>query len=318
MKSDPVDPLQHFDVVTVTLNPAIDRTVTIPNFTAGVVNRVGETHSHPGGKGVNVASALADYGCCVAVTGFLGRENASSFDELFAGKNIGDFFVRIAGQTRACIKIADPVRHQTTDINFSGPAPGPADLETLLRQLDALDADCFVLAGSVPPGLDPAIYGQMISRLRSRGRRVVVDTSGEPLRHAIKARPCVIKPNIHELEALVGKSLPDTQAVIEAARRLNAGGIELVAVSIGGEGSCFVTADAVVTARPPHVEAGSTVGAGDAMVAGIVAARLGGLPLTECAQLATAFSVDVLMRGTPGFTSRASVQALMQQVVTTG
>jgi 1-phosphofructokinase len=110
-----------FDVVTVTLNPAIDRTVTIRNFTAGAVNRVEQERSNPGGKGVNVASALSDYGYQVAVTGFLGRENSAPFEELFARKKIADRFVRIAGRTRMGIKITDPTLHQTTDINFPGP-----------------------------------------------------------------------------------------------------------------------------------------------------------------------------------------------------
>src|SRR4051794_15138192 len=120
------------EVVTVTLNPAIDRTVTIPNFAAGKVNRVEQMQQNPGGKGVNVASILADYGHAVAVTGFLGGENCASFEELFARKRIADQFVRIAGQTRVGIKISDSVQQQTTDINFPGQAPTPADLDTLV------------------------------------------------------------------------------------------------------------------------------------------------------------------------------------------
>lgn len=308
---------QNFDVVTVTLNPAIDRTVTIPNFTAGEVNRVEAVRSNPGGKGVNVAAALADYGHRVAVTGFLGRENTASFEALFTGKKIADHFVRIAGQTRVGIKITDPELHQTTDINFPGPGSTPADMDALMEQLSSLDADYFVLAGSLPPGIDPAIYARFIQTLRSHGRRAVIDTSGEALRHAIEAAPFLIKPNIHELEALLGETLPDTQAVIKAARRLIARGIEKVVVSMGKDGSCFVTADKVVTARPPNVEVRSTVGAGDAMVAGIIAGQLDNLPLTRCAQLATAFSLDVLMRGTSGLGSRAEIEALMKQVTVT-
>lgn len=307
---------QHFDVVTVTLNPAIDRTVIIPNFTAGSVNRVGEERSDPGGKGVNVASALADYGKRVAVTGFLGRENTASFEELFTRKNIDDRFVRIAGRTRVGIKITDPAQQQTTDINFPGPAPEAAGLKALMEQLETLEADYFVLAGSVPPGVDPSIYAQMTATLRSRGSRVVLDTSGEPLRLAIESKPFLIKPNIHELETLFGRSLHNSKAMVEAARQLNAMGIELVVVSLGREGSCFVTADTVITARPPDVEVRSTVGAGDAMVAGIVAGHLNKLPLARCAQLATAFSLDVLMSGKSGVTSRPGIAAMMDQVVT--
>ncbi|MEI8341072.1 MAG: 1-phosphofructokinase [Verrucomicrobiota bacterium] len=308
---------QTFDVVTVTLNPAIDCTITIPNFTAGAVNRVEAERSNPGGKGVNVAAALADYGHRVAVTGFLGRENATSFEALFAGKQIADHFIRIDGQTRTGIKITDPDLHQTTDINFPGPAPTPADLDALLTQLDSLDAKYFVLAGSLPAGVDPAIYGQFIQRLRTRGRRTVVDTSGEALRHAIEARPYLIKPNLHELETLLGETVTGIPAVIKAARQLNASGIERVVVSMGKAGSCLVTSDEAVIATPPDVEVRSTVGAGDAMVAGLIAGELEDRTLRRCALLATAFSLDVLIRGSSGLGSRAEIESLIERVTAT-
>src|SRR3712207_3957269 len=115
---------QHtYDVLTVTLNPAIDRTVTIHGFAAGGVDRVEQVQQNPGGKGVNVAVTLADAGHSAAVTGFLGRENIASFEQLFAQKQIDDRFVRIAGQTRVGIKIVDPAQQQTTDINFPGFTP---------------------------------------------------------------------------------------------------------------------------------------------------------------------------------------------------
>ena len=184
-----------------------------------------------------------------------------------------------------------------------------------MQRLDNLDAGYFILAGSLPPGVDPAIYGDLISRLHARGKKVVLDTSGEPLRHAIEAKPYLIKPNIHELEGLTGESLPDYPAVIKAARRFNARGIEMVVVSMGGKGVCFVTADMAFIARPPAVEVKSTVGAGDAMVAGIVAGLLAEMPLSRCARMATAFSLDVLARGRSGITSRGSIEALMGQVL---
>ena len=229
-----------FQVVTITLNPAIDRTVTISNFTAGAVNRVESVRSHPGGKGVNVASALADHGHGVAVTGFLGRSNAGAFEELFSQKKIADHFVRIAGQTRIGIKITDPVRAETTDINFPGPAPTSDELNMLRSQIATLDAEWFVVAGSLPPGVDPAIYGDIIAGLRRRGLKVLLDTSGDPFPLALEARPTAIKPNIHEFEAFVGHPLSDEQEVVAAARILIDRGIELVVVSMGQVGACFV------------------------------------------------------------------------------
>jgi len=303
-----------FDVVTVTLNPAIDRTVTIRNFTAGAVNRVEKERSNPGGKGVNVASALADYGHRVAVTGFLGRENSAPFEALFARKKIEDRFVRIAGRTRVGIKITDPALHQTTDINFPGPPPAAADLDALRTQLATVDSAWFVVTGSLPPGVNAAIYRHIAIALKAGGRKVVLDTSGEALRYAIEAAPNIIKPNIHELEALVDKRLQSEAEVIEAAKKLIEQGIELVVVSMGKEGACFVTGTAVVIARPPEIEVKSTVGAGDAMVAGIIAAHLRELPLAQCARLATAFSLEALTRLESGLTSSAAVDSSMNQV----
>ena len=306
-----------FQVVTVTLNPAIDRTVTISNFTAGAVNRVESVRSHPGGKGVNVASALADHGHSVAVTGFLGRSNAGAFEELFGEKKIVDHFVRIAGQTRIGIKITDSVRAETTDINFPGPAPSSEELSMLRWQIATLEAEWFVVAGSLPPGVDPNIYRDLIASLRQSGRKVLLDTSGEPFSLALEARPTVVKPNIHEFEAFVGHPLSNEQEVVAAARTLIDRGIELVVISMGREGACFVTATESVMARPPEIEVKSTVGAGDAMVAGILSGQLEKLPLGECARLATAFSIDSLGRLESGLSARSEIETAMQKVVLT-
>ncbi len=303
------------EVATVTLNPAIDRTVTIPNFAAGKVNRVEEMQQHPGGKGVNVASILADFGHAVAVTGFLGRENSVSFEELFARKRIADHFVRIAGQTRVGIKISDPVQQETTDINFPGQAPTPADVDTLFQRLAAMSGAWFVLAGSLPPGVAPTIYRDLVTTLKAQGRNVALDTSGEALRYALDAAPQIIKPNVHELEEIVGMPLTTPAAIVEAVQPFLARGTRLVAVSMGAEGACFVTTDAVVTARPPRVEVKSTVGAGDAMVSGIVVGQLRNAPLTACARLATACSLDAITHIGSGLSSVGTVEAFMNQVV---
>lgn len=306
-----------YQVVTITLNPAIDRTVTIPSFTAGAVNRVESVRSNPGGKGVNVSSALADNGHDVAVTGFLGRANAGAFEELFTQKKIADHFVRIAGQTRIGIKITDPVRGETTDINFPGPAPSEADVTMLLSQVAALEAEWFVVAGSLPPGVDPGIYRDLVAQLRGRGSKVLLDASGESLPLALEARPSAIKPNIHEFEDYIGRALPNEKEVIAAARELVGRGIALVVVSMGKDGACFVTANEAVIAHPPEIEVKSTVGAGDAMVAGILSGQLQKLSLGECARLATAFSIDSLSRLESGLSSRSAIESAMQKVTLT-
>jgi len=358
---------ERFEVVTVTLNPAIDRTITIPRFTVGSVNRVGAEHSTPGGKGVNVAAALARAGHRVAVTGFLGRDDAATFESLFKELGIEDRFIRVAGPTRVGIKIVDPELGQTTDINFSGCPATPADLEALMQCLERIEAPWFVLAGSLPPGVDPSFYTTLIALLRRRGARVVLDTSGEPLRLALgvdpegqrvadrgfaealaegscptdfhgprhpdasgragvppgeaqsaapAALPHLIKPNLHELGELLGESPQTPVEIVRAARSLIAQGIEQVVVSMGAVGALLVSATEAVQVRPPTLEVGSTVGAGDAMVAGLVSAGLRGLSLVETAKIATAFSVYALTRqdGSPDLS--ASLRSLLPTITT--
>lgn len=313
MNNNPTLP-QTLDVVTVTLNPAIDQTVVIHHFAANQVNRVVQTAAQPGGKGVNVAAFLADNGYRVGVTGFLGRENDTPFTDLFEHKGIADGFIRIAGQTRTGIKITDPLQRQTTDINFPGQAPSAANLDAFYTQLAASNSPWVVLAGSLPPGVDAGIYRELIGLLKKQGRAVVLDTSGEALQQALEAAPYMIKPNIHELEGLVKQPLHNETDVIAAARMLIAQGMRLVVVSMGKAGACFVNADTVIIARPPQVEVQSTVGAGDAMVAGVVAAHLRKHALADCARLATAFSLDRITRTGVGLSSTAAVDRWQAQV----
>ena len=303
-----------FQVVTITLNPAIDRTVTISNFTAGAVNRVESVRSHPGGKGVNVASALADHGHGVAVTGFLGRSNAGAFEELFSQKKIADHFVRIAGQTRIGIKITDPVRAETTDINFPVPPQLRRNSACCAGKSRRSRRNGLSLRAAFRPGLIRKSTATSSRACARRGRKVLLDTSGEPFSLALEARPTVVKPNIHEFEAFVGHPLSNEQEVVAAARTLIDRGIELVVISMGKEGACFITATESVMARPPEIEVKSTVGAGDAMVAGILSGQLEKLSLGECARLATAFSIDSLSRLESGLSSRSAIESAMQKV----
>lgn len=312
---------QAHSVVTVTINPAIDQTITIPNFAAGTVNRVQTAQMNAGGKGINVAAFLADFGQPATVTGFLGRANDEIFRQLFAQKDIEDRCVRIAGATRIGVKITDPLLHQTTDINFPGQAPEPADLEQLfdiLREL-AAEHEWFVLSGSIPAGVPTGIYAEMIRTLAGVHAecppRVVVDTSGEGFRQAVIAGPWLIKPNVDELSEFAGERLETAPAIMGVARSLmQRYNISSVVVSMGAQGAIFLEGDEAIWAVPPAVEVRSTVGAGDAMVAGTVAGKLRGLPLADCARLATAFSVAAIGHIGSGLPSLAAVEAARERV----
>ena len=296
-------------IVTVSLNSAIDQTLVIPRFSAGAVNRVLSSRIDPGGKGVNVAAFLADYGQPVTITGFLGRDNDLIFGRMFEEKGIEDRCVRIAGVTRIGLKITDDVLHQTTDINFPGETPDEDDVAELFSILAELTQshEWFVLSGSIPRGLSAGAYAD-IMRLLS-GRSVVLDTSGEALRHALVEHPTLIKPNIDELVELIREPLSTPQAIVTAARgQMARYAIKTIVVSMGKDGAVFVEGDEALWAVPPQVEVKSTVGAGDAMVAGIVAGKLRGPPLAACARLATAFSSTAIGRVGHSLPSAAEVE----------
>jgi 1-phosphofructokinase len=269
--------------------------VTVPGFAPGEVNRAEADHRRPAGKGVNVAAALAAYGIPVAATGFLGRDNAALFESFFAERGIADHFVRISGETRTGIKGGDPGTRETTDINFPGAASTAAELGELRERLMALaERDSWVvLTGSLPPGVPASFYRDLVGPLRAAGCRVVADASGEVLRHAVEAAPDVIKPNVHELAAL------DRRAARHRGRGAGRGpragrrwrGPRRRLARRGGR---RVHGARTRRDRPPPAHPHSTVGAGDAMVAGIVAARLASLDLADTARLATAFSVHAL------------------------
>ena len=289
--------------------------MTIPNFRAGAVNRVQTSRLDAGGKGVNVAAFLADFGQPVTITGFLGSSNDDIFCRLFERKGIEDRCVRIAGLTRISIKVSDEVLHQTTDINYPGETPGPADIAHLFEILVELSAThaWFVLSGSIPRGVSSGIYAEMIRRLA--GKQVVLDASGEGFRQAVPAGPWLIKPNVDELSEYAGKRLNSPQAILEQGRAILEGGrIHSVVISMGEEGAIFVEEGQAVWAAPPKVEVQSTVGAGDAMVAGIVAGKMRGLELSECARLATAFSVAAISHIGSGLPSIELVQSAMERI----
>lgn len=309
--------MKNAPVVTVTLNPAIDQTLSIPGFAAGQVNRVAGSRSHAGGKGVNVACFLADLGVEVIATGFLGADNAGLFVETFAQKNITDHFVRIPGSTRVGIKIVDDWTRETTDINFPGLKPERKDIDELFETIASLAAPgrWFVLSGSVPAGAPQSIYAGMIQLIHEKGGRVVLDTSGRPLRAALAVGPEVVKPNVDELSELMAQKLDSPAAVRTAAESLLERGIGRVVVSMGGDGAVFVERGRALLTRPPRVMVRSTVGAGDAMVAGIVYAMLQDSPLMDLARVATASGAYAVTRVGPGIEDRAALNNLLNNLI---
>lgn len=303
-------------IVTVTLNPAIDMTVGLDALVPGEVHRAISAGTNAGGKGVNVAACLGDWGVPVTATGFLGEENAKVFQTLFATKGVEDAFLRIAGRTRFNIKLTEP-GGRTTDINLPGLQIDAAMLEAINTQLHHLNPTLLVLSGSLPAGVPANVWADISAEWRARGARVLLDVSGAPLEQVFAradAMPYAIKPNREELSAAAGHPL-DNAGLLAEAKRLLARGIGLVVVSMGEGGAVFLSAEGALYARTERVDAVSSVGAGDAMVAGIVAALSEGANLERIARLSTAFAAAKLHRVGPHLPPRSEVEALAQKVV---
>lgn len=303
-------------VFTLTLNPAIDHSIGLSQLLPGGLNRVVWEKTTAGGKGVNVAAFLADLGCRVTAGGLLGADNADLFQRLFLERGIGDVFVRLPGRTRVNLKLIDEHSQTVTEINFPGQPVATEHLGELQRTIDAqLAGHAFcIVSGSLPAGVPVEYYAGLIARLTTAGRRVLLDSSGQPLRCAIVARPWAIKPNHAELEELVGRPLPDRAALSAAARAIVEQGVHQVIVSLGRYGALFVSAKRCLHAKPPAVAVRTTVGAGDALVAGFIAGCLRGLDDDACARLAIAVAGGVL--GEPGarLPGEAAIEALMARV----
>jgi len=280
-------------IVTITLNPAVDQTLNFTQFHVGQVNRVGKERLDPAGKGINVAKVLKSLGQDVAVSGFLGQENVNIFEQYFQTQGISNHFIKVDGATRVNTKIVDETTGQVSEINFPGIHYGTTslqELENLIKQL-AVESKFFVLSGSLPEQAPLDIYRKFTEILKSYDCKVFLDTSGSALIEGIKAKPYAIKPNLDELKQLMGHSLEQELDVLKAIDTLISGGIEKVVISLGGKGAMFADRTQRLLVRPLDVKVGSTVGAGDALVAGLVYGEAQGMSLEEQARWATAVAV---------------------------
>ncbi|KIL06179.1 1-phosphofructokinase [Stutzerimonas stutzeri] len=297
-------------VLTVTLNPALDLTVQLPALRLGEVNRSDNLQVHAAGKGLNVAQVLADLGHQLTVTGFLGEANAQPFEQLFAARGFADEFVRVAGETRSNIKLAE-ADGRITDINGPGLEVGAAQRDELLARLERLvpGHELVVVAGSLPRGVEVPWFVELLQRLARLGARVALDTSGAALREGLALSPWLIKPNEEELAQARGLDPADAQVLADEARRLNAR-IEHVVMSQGAAGVSWFSPAAAWHAQPPKVRVVSTVGAGDSLLAGMLHGLLAGWPAERTLAHATAIAAQAVGQVGFGITDRAQLAEL--------
>jgi 1-phosphofructokinase len=280
-------------IATVTLNPAVDRTLWVPRLMLGRTNRVHEQEEHPGGKGINVARVARWLGCQVVATGFLAGAGGREIAEALAGEGVSTDFVHVPGEIRVNLKLVDPVSGTQTEVNEPGAAVDARHLEDLKDRVDGLSRRCRVLvfSGSLPPGVPVDAYADLVGVARRRGAHTILDADGDALAHGLTAGPDLIKPNRAEAEDVLQQPLPSDDSIEAAARALLRRGAGAVALSLGADGALLVTREGGAwRAQPPVLRGSSTVGAGDAMVAGFACAHLKGLTWEEALRLASAAS----------------------------
>lgn len=303
-------------ILTVTLNAAIDKRYVVENFKTGEVNRVKECAYTPGGKGLNVSKPAAIAGAKVVATGFVGGHAGNYIEAALKPFGIESAFYHMEQESRSCINIWDSVQKVQTEFLEPGFAVTERDFEGFVEQFRKLvqEADVVTMSGSVPKGLDGSAYQKLVAVVKEAGKKVILDTSGALLTAGIEAKPTMIKPNIDEIRMLTGSSCDNLDEIIDAAVKVQQSGVEIVAVSLGGDGSIVACEDGVYRAIVPKIDAVNTVGCGDSMIAGFALGLSEGLTVTETLKKASAISAAAALREETGFFVVEDMENILSKV----
>jgi 1-phosphofructokinase family hexose kinase len=306
-------------IITVTLNTALDKTLEVPNFRVGRRHRSVEQTTMPGGKGVNVARALKRLGQPVIATGLVGGATGNMIVDALGDEAILNGFVRIREESRTNTAVLDPTTGVHTEINERGPTVSAHDMELFREKLLYLaqGASMCVFAGSLPRGVAPDVYAGLIREIKKLGVTTIVDTEGEPLRLAVRAEPNVVSPNELEAEELVGHEFNGVddraRAVIEMSRL---GPSEAIMTVPDGCYAYVLEAGnhGLYRVRIDEQEARSTIGSGDAFLAGYIAARYLDRPPVECLRYGVACGAESVQHFGAGLIDPAAVDRLLGEV----
>jgi len=300
-------------IATVTLNPAIDKSLEVPRFEVGKTNRGEVKRTDAGGKGINVAKALKQFGTEVCALGFVAGSNGHLITQALAAGGIPADFINVPGETRVNLKIHDPVYRTETELNEPGFQVLPEHLEAMKQKIREYGPRCdvMVFSGSLPPGAPPETFAELITIASALGAKCMLDTAGPALRHGLEAKPFLLKPNRAEVEELLQVQLRTRSELAEAANKLLAMGADEAVISLGAEGAIAATRRELLSARPLAVTPRSSVGAGDAMVAALAYGEVKHLSFRESFRLAMAASAAaVTMEG-----SKVADLALIQSLI---
>ena len=304
-------------IYTVTLNPALDKTLCIPGFAAGSVNRVKAQRLDAGGKGINVSKAIKALGGESRAYAPIGGQAGQTLKELVSALGIELLYTEIQGETRTNIKITDALTGQTTDINSPGPVLDTKSAETIYERVLALPSagDTVVLSGSLPEGFGTDRLKALIDGLKLCGVSVLADLSGAALKAVAEAGPCLIKPNIFELSELADGRFNEINEIISCAKGLQARfGIDTVVVSMGENGLLTIAKSGVYRAFAPKVEVKSTVGAGDAVTGAFAYGLENNMSIKQITALAAAAGAAAVAAEGTQMPDSGLIKALMNSI----
>lgn len=296
-------------ILTVTPNASIDKTYAVDDFGVDRMHRPSKTTTTPGGKGINVLRVFRELGGTGLATGFVGGRVGDAIQAGLTGEGIGHDLVRVAEESRLCIKIVDPKSGTQTEINEIGPRVSVLEVEALIAKIGALlsGVDYVVLCGNVPPGVPLSFYGDIIGLAKSKGIKTVLDASEEQLKNAIKAGPYMVKPNVAELSQLAEQELVTLEEICSAAKSLKQYGVSIAAVTMGRSGAVVTDGVRVWQATPPKIEFASAVGSGDSFIAGFLHSMASGGSLADALSLGTAAGAANATTYGAGFCSKSSI-----------
>jgi 1-phosphofructokinase/tagatose 6-phosphate kinase len=306
-------------IITVTLNAAIDKSLSVPSFRPGRRHRTVEQRTMAGGKGVNIARALKALGQPVIATGMAGGATGTHVVEHLTEEAILNDFVRIRDESRTNTSVLDPTTGEQTEINERGPEVSPREVELFRDKLLYLarGAAIVVLAGSLPRGVEPDLYATLIRDLQRLGVTTMIDTDGQPLRHAVKAEPDVVSPNVLEAEELVGHEFSSEEESLEAVHEVVALGAKEAIVTMPDGCVAEVLIDGKPSLRRARIEPREPIarrGSGDAFLAGYVAARYEGRSPDQCLRFGVACGAESTKRLGAGLIEPREARRLMGDV----
>lgn len=284
-------------ITTVTLNPAIDKMITVEKMNIGGVNMVGSIQIDPGGKGVNVSRVIQRLRGKTVALGFVGGGMGRCIIHCLKKERVPTDFVEVEGETRMNLSLMERTKKVVTSFHEMGHRVREIELEILKDKLKGwLDGSkIVVLSGSVPPGIPQGIYKELIFLIKSRDVKVFLDTHGRPLKEGIKAGPYLVKPNLDEMRELTGSPLSSDEDIVSSGKRLIESGVDIGIVSMGKRGAYIFTEDKTLRAVAPRIEMLSTIGSGDSMIAGLALSLARGDSLEDAISLGVAAGAATAM-----------------------